>query len=99
MTYRTKSVNVDAVQLGGSSIQEVIDFVLRNVSPANELKSVRFDSVVDGSAPTTVTFFMRDDATILIASDDDWIVRTSDGKVGIVKADVFAATYELVESR
>lgn len=90
MRYRGKPVIVDAIQWTGSNVQEVVDFVVEMLPSG--LKSVRFDYVDD--APTTFTMSAQDGAAILTAAGDDWIVFGADGKVGAVKPDVFARTYD-----
>lgn len=93
MRYLAKPVIVDAIQWSGSNVQEVIDFVTRNMPPGNGLKSVRFEYADD--VPTTMTVSTQDGAAILTASGDDWVVCGADGRISVVNAGVFAATYDL----
>jgi hypothetical protein len=80
--YRKKPVEIDAVQWDGDNQREIADFL------GDDFAGWRADAKV----------LVRTAEGELTASRGDWIIRGVQGEHYPCKPDIFAATYDPVES-
>ncbi|MDX3634298.1 hypothetical protein PV728_29355 [Streptomyces europaeiscabiei] len=84
-TYRKKPIPVRALQLTADSYRQILD-------------TLTADQFTAGGENTDGTVFVevRSLEGVMHASEDDWIVWDSHGHVWVVRAGIFAETYEPV---
>lgn len=90
MKYRKKSVVVEAVQLRWDTWHEMCDFAgVGFLSEGKPEGQSRKDKKIELAIPTL--------EGLMIASENDWVIRGVKGELYPVKPDIFAETYEAVE--
>jgi len=95
--FRKKPVEIEAMQFTGpaESATLIIDWMLGHVGTARY-----YEHLMDGDLIGHPDPFMQIDTLegVMIASTGDWVIRGVAGEFYPCKPDIFAATYEAVES-
>jgi len=99
-TFRKKPVEIEAMQLLWENWNDVCDFVGVGKMEDGKPTGVYIDTegnVTEG-ATETIGLAIPTLEGVMIARQDDWIIRGVQGEFYPIKADIFEATYDRVTS-
>ena len=95
--YRKKPIIVEAVQLRWDTWFEMYDYAnvgyLRDSRP--EIKYLQPDGTLSDVWSERIALMIPTLEGLMIASQDDWVIRGVKGELYPCKPDIFAQTYEI----
>lgn len=89
MIFRKKPVIVDAVQLRWDTWDEMCDF-----AGVGKLTDGKPEGVPDGSGEDKIRMAIPTLEGVMMAEQNDWVIRGVKGELYPCKPDIFEATYE-----
>ncbi|NCD23920.1 MAG: hypothetical protein EOL90_13435 [Spartobacteria bacterium] len=100
MKYRKKPVVIEAMQLTGGTAQwhDVYQWIERNTQGSFDPLAAEVPASGVSIDPATGFVLIATLEGVMQAKPEDWIIRGVQGEFYPCKPDIFAATYEAVET-